>query len=175
MIARYYTNNYHSPSGNITLVGTEKYLTGAWFIGQKYFPDLSSVPLIHTSTPLLDAAFHWLDLYFQGLRPTTFLPVAPQGTPFQRLVWEQLLRIPYGRVTTYGRLACRLKSLTGKKQMAAQAIGNAVGHNPISIFIPCHRIIGSDGKLTGYAGGINKKAYLLSIEQADKQHFFEFD
>ena len=106
----------------------------------------------------------WLDGYFAGRRPDFAPPLKPQGTPFQELVWQLLLGIPYGATTTYGELAQAVARRLGKERMSAQAVGQAVGHNPIAVIIPCHRVVGSKGQLTGYAGGLERKKALLELE-----------
>lgn len=145
-------------------------LTGIWFDGQKYFPQDLLSRNEQLEDPVFDRTREWLILYFQGQVPTFTPPLAPRGTPFRKAVWEILLEIPYGRVTTYGEIARRMAARLGRPSMSAQAVGGAVGHNPISIIIPCHRVVGSSGSLTGYAGGLEKKAALLALEGADLQH-----
>lgn len=160
-----YITEYSSPLGKMLLASDGNNLTGAWFERQKYFPDISS-GIFCKQLPLFSNAFSWLELYFSGKNPSAFTPLKPQGTPFQEMIWYMLQQIPYGKTTTYGNLARQVALQTGKPYMAAQAIGNAVGHNPISIFIPCHRVVGVMHKLTGYAGGIDRKEALLKLEGA---------
>ena len=156
-----YTAHYTSPLGGITLASDGMTLTGLYFDGERDFPDLSAAH--KKDLPVFGEAMHWLDLYFAGKEPD-FSPVLnPTGTAFQQAVWEILRTIPYGGTTTYGAIAKRLEKVRGKR-MSAQAVGGAVGRNPISILIPCHRVIGADGSLTGYAGGLDKKEYLLGLE-----------
>lgn len=164
-----YTSEYQSPVGRLTLVGNEGSLVGLWMEGQKYFAaTLEEAPVRREETPVLQAARGWLDRYFAREKPGAMeLPLAPQGSPFRRKVWDILCRIPYGQVTTYGAIAEKMAVELGKKTMSAQAVGGAVGHNPISIIIPCHRVVGAGGSLTGYAGGIQKKVALLQLEGAD--------
>lgn len=164
-----YIDHYQSPLGGITLSGTESELTGLWFDGQKYFG--STLPADHEEgeSPVLAQTKRWLDCYFQGNIPGFMPPLKPSGTPFRLAVWGILKQIPYGEVITYGKLAEQIASLRGLPSMSAQAIGGAVGHNPISILIPCHRVVGSDGSLTGYAGGLEKKIRLLTLEKAEIQ------
>jgi methylated-DNA-[protein]-cysteine S-methyltransferase len=139
------------------------HLTGAWFEGEKYFADTLAADRTESSDlPLLKAATEWLAEYFAAKRPNAgALPLAPQGGEFRQSVWRALLEIPYGEVLTYGGIAKR----TGCK--SAQAVGGAIGHNPISIIIPCHRVVGANGSLTGYAGGVDRKLKLLELENAD--------
>lgn len=164
-----YADHYQSPLGGITLSGTESELTGLWFDGQKYFG--STLPADHEEreSPVLAQTKRWLDCYFQGNIPGFMPPLKLSGTPFRLAVWEILKQIPYGEVITYGKIAEQIASLKGLPSMSAQAIGGAVGHNPISILIPCHRVVGSGGSLTGYAGGLEKKLRLLTLEKAEIQ------
>lgn len=156
-----YTVHYTSPLGGITLASDGMALTGLYFDGERDFPDLSAAH--KKDLPVFGEAMRWLDLYFAGKEPDFMPPLAPVGTTFQQAVWEILRTIPYGGTMTYGAIAKRLEKVTGKR-MSAQAVGGAVGRNPISILIPCHRVIGADGSLTGYAGGLDKKEYLLGLE-----------
>ena len=154
---------YSSPLGVLLLAANESGLCGAWFEGQKYFAaGLGSCA--ERETELLAAAKRWLDEYFAGKTPDFTPPLCPAGTAFQRSVWNLLLEIPQGRVTTYGALGKKLAAQQGRASLSAQAVGGAVGRNPISIFIPCHRVVGADGSLTGYAGGLERKAALLRLE-----------
>ncbi len=147
-----------SPLGPITLAGAGDVLTGLWFAGQKYFGATLSPAHGEGHIPAFDQARQWLDIYFQGRDPGFTPPLAPRGSPFRRAVWDLLLRIPYGETVTYGDLAGTLGS-------SPRAVGGAVGHNPISLLIPCHRVVGAEG-LAGYAGGVDKKAYLLALEKS---------
>lgn len=160
----YYTI-YTSIIGKLTIVSDELNIVGLWMENQKHFESTITEKLLRNdSLPVLVLARNWLDEYFKGNNPSiSLLPLNPQGSNFRKLVWQLLCEIPYGSVTTYGNLARRISELTGKN-MSAQAIGGAVGHNPISIIIPCHRVIGTDRSLTGYAGGIDKKRKLLVLE-----------
>ena len=159
-----HTARYASPIGGLLLAADGQGLTGLWLDGEKYFA--KGLPQTHEAgdTPALQAAVRWLDLYFDGRRPQFTPPLHPIGTPFQMKVWRILLEIPYGKTTTYGAIAARIAREEGKARMSAQAVGGAVGHNPISVIVPCHRVLGADGSLTGYAGGIDKKRYLLALE-----------
>ncbi len=160
-----YSTVYPSPAGRIVLGSDGERLTGLWFAGQKYFP---AGPMTENAAlPVFGQAAAWLDAYFGGAQPDgRDLPLAPAGSDFRRLVWDLLLDIPYGEVTTYGALAAKAAARLGRWTMSAQAVGGAVGHNPISIIIPCHRVIGADGSLTGYAAGIGVKSWLLQHEGA---------
>ncbi len=167
-----YTQHYDSPLGGILLSADELGLTGLWFDGEKYFAD--NLPAEHTDgeTPLLSEAKRWLDIYFTGREPDFMPPLHPIGSAFRHAVWDMLLQIPYGQTVTYGELSRQLAKKRGLERMSAQAVGGAVGHNEISIIIPCHRVVGANGSLTGYAGGIDKKFRLLELEQADMRCFF---
>ena len=161
-----YSATYSSPLGNITAAGNDDGIVGLWFDGQKYFMRTITEKL----TPKEDLTIFlqtkkWLDRYFAGEKPSPKeLPLAPAGTPFQQNVWRHLCMIPYGETTTYGEIAKKVAKDMKKNSMSAQAVGGAVSRNPISIVIPCHRVIGSDGSLTGYAGGLDKKIALLALE-----------
>lgn len=151
-----YSKSIPSPLGDIILASDGENLTGLWFGGQQHFP---KEEMMTSELPIFDRTENWLRRYFAGLRPDPKeLPLKPMGSEFQKRVWNLLLEIPYGEVTTYGELA---KALNCK---SAQAVGGAVGRNPISILIPCHRVVGKNGSLTGYAGGIDKKEALLKLE-----------
>jgi methylated-DNA-[protein]-cysteine S-methyltransferase len=153
--------NYASPLGTITIAAENGAIVALRLPGQTcaYIKDA-----VNGITPELQAAILWLDDYFAGRIPTTRIPLAPKGTEFQQSVWQLLRQIPYGQSTTYGSLAQKLS-----KTMSAQAVGQAVGKNPISIMIPCHRVLGSGGALTGYAGGLDKKIALLDLEKIPYQ------
>ncbi len=155
------TSHYASPLGGMTLTSDGMALTGLYFDGERDFPDLSAAH--KKDLPVFGEVMRWLDLYFAGKEPDFMPPLAPVGTTFQQAVWEILKTIPYGEITTYGAIAKQLEKDTGRR-MSAQAVGGAVGRNPISILIPCHRVIGANGSLTGYAGGLDKKEYLLELE-----------
>ena len=167
-----FTQHYDSPLGGILLAADEAGLTGLWFDGEKYFAD--SLPADHADreTPVLAETRRWLDRYFSGSEPDFTPPLHPVGSAFRQSVWELLLQIPYGRTTTYGEIARLLAEKRGLARMSAQAVGGAVGRNEISIIIPCHRVVGADGSLTGYAGGIGKKVKLLELERADISRLF---
>lgn len=161
-----YSTRYSSPVGVLTLAATDDALVGLWIEGQKYFSDtLTETPEQRDDLPVFQKTKDWLDRYFAGGKPEPAgLSLAPAGGEFRRTVWKLLLEIPYGQTMTYGGLAKKVAALTGRERMSAQAVGGAVGHNPISIIIPCHRVIGADGSLTGYAGGIELKRRLLAHE-----------
>jgi len=157
-----YTDIFHSPIGDILLAEENGYLTGAWFSSQKYFPQISGTV---KKTPTLELTSTWLQEYFEGGQPNiSMLPVAPNGSIFRISVWNILKSIPYGQTVTYGRIAAELER-TELRKVSAQAVGGAVAHNPISVIIPCHRVVGTDGSLTGYSGGLERKQWLLDHEK----------
>ncbi len=156
-----YTHAYLSPLGVITLASDGESLIGLWFEGQKYFGAALSGEHMEKSLPVFDLADRWLDLYFSGREPDFTPPLRPRGTAFQEAVWKRLLAIPYGQTVTYGEIAASLALPSG----SAQAVGGAVGRNPISLMIPCHRVVGVRGSLTGYAGGVERKKRLLALER----------
>lgn len=162
-----YTHSYDSPLGRILLASDGAELTGLWFEGQKYYAAALDKQHEEKTLPVFEQAKSWLDIYFSGKKPDFTPPLAPAGSEFRREVWELLLSIPYGKTVSYAELAAIIAERRGLAHMSAQAVGGAVGHNPISIIIPCHRVVGSGGSLTGYAGGIDRKIRLLSIEGAD--------
>ena len=157
---------YPTPAGEVLLAASGTALTGLWFKGQKFFARTLPRPLPPPGNdPALNAAKHWLTAYFAGKRPApSELELAPEGTPFQMAVWRVLLEIPYGTVVSYGEVAQEAAHLLGRETCSARAAGSAVGRNPIAIVIPCHRVIGADGALTGYAGGLGCKIALLKWE-----------
>lgn len=167
-----YTCTYRSKLGDILLAADEVGLMGLWFEGQKYFANTLLRECISQETPVLTQAKTWLDLYFSGQNPTFTPPLHPAGSFFRQAVWKILLQIPYGHTMTYGEIARELAEKQKRSHMSAQAVGGAVGHNEISIIIPCHRVVGSNGSLTGYAGGIDKKIALLQLEHAEMNHLF---
>ncbi|WP_407309914.1 methylated-DNA--[protein]-cysteine S-methyltransferase [Desulfosporosinus sp. SB140] len=170
----YYSTLYASPVGKITLGCDGENIVGLWIEGQKYHGDTIPEAMVEKDDlPVFDAAKKWLDRYFAGEKPAiSELPLAPFGGDFRQAVWKILCEIPYGEVTTYGEIAKKLAIQMHKVSMSSQAVGGAVGHNPISIIIPCHRVVGSNGSLTGYAGGINKKTKLLELEGVDMSQLF---
>lgn len=168
---RQYTAVCQSPIGNMLLAGDDTGLTGLWFEGQKYYAGNLDPDHGEKELPVFAAARRWLDIYFAGREPDFTPPLHLMGTPFQMCVWSLLLQIPYGTVTTYGRLAEETARRLGREHMSAQAVGGAVGHNPISVIVPCHRVTGADKSLTGYAGGIDKKIRLLACEGISTEKF----
>lgn len=167
-----FMQHYDSPLGGILLAADDVGLTGAWFEGQKYFARNLPADTVFQETPVLMEAKRWLDVYFTGEEPDFLPPLHPMGSAFRQSVWEILLHIPYGKTMTYGQIARRLAEKQGLSRESAQAVGGAVGHNPISILIPCHRVVGIGGSLTGYAGGIDRKVKLLELENTDMTGFF---
>ena len=166
-----YTMHYDSPLGGMLLAADEEGLTGIWFDEQKYFA--AELPPEHEekTTPVLADACRWLDVYFSGKEPDFTPKLHLIGSDFRQAVWALLLKIPYGQTTTYGALAKQLAA-EGGKRVSAQAVGGAVGHNPVSVIVPCHRVVGETGSLTGYAGGIGKKIRLLNLENPAAQRFY---
>lgn len=169
-----YQTSYLSPIGKITLASDGEYLIGLWLEGQKYyFGTLKAEVIEKADLEVFHITKLWLDQYFKQQQPLiSSIPLNPQGSEFRKEVWNILCRIPYGQVMTYGEIARELANTLGKETMSAQAIGGAVGHNPISIIIPCHRVVGANGNLTGYAGGIDKKIKLLELEGVDLKEFY---
>lgn len=167
-----YICKYNSPLGVITLAGSSEALTGLWFDGQKYFGDNLPNEYKQDRLPVFDETVKWLDIYFSGRNPGFMPPLSFNASPFRKTVWEILLTISYGKTMTYGEIADKIAAQKGIESMSAQAVGGAVGHNPISIIVPCHRVVGTNGSLTGYAGGIERKTKLLELEQADMSGFF---
>lgn len=180
-----YTCQYESPLGGITMASDGEALTGLWFDGQKYFADTLASYHEEKNLPAFAQTKKWLDLYFRGKNPDFTPPLRLKGSEFRRKVWDILLAIPYGETMTYGEIARKLveetvgdisavgdgatttrKEVGAKQHVCAQAVGGAVGHNPISLIVPCHRVVGADGSMTGYAGGIDKKVKLLELEQS---------
>ena len=159
-----YVSNYISPLGKMLLAADDKGLTGAWFEGQKYFARGLGSEYEECKLPLFKDVKCWLDLYFSGQEPKFQIPIHLIGTSFQQEVWELLYEIPYGETRTYGEIAAKLAKRRGIVSMSAQAVGGAVGHNPIPVIVPCHRVLGAGGSLTGYAGGVERKRKLLELE-----------
>lgn len=163
-----YTTHYESPLGMICMAADENGLKGVWFEKQKYFASgIEKNETKEQTSPVLEQTKEWLKLYFSGKNPEFLPALSPDGSEFRKAVWKILLTIPYGKTMTYGEIAKKIAAQTGKEKMSAQAVGGAVGHNPISILIPCHRVVGTNGSLTGYAGGIEKKTALLKLEGTD--------
>lgn len=166
-----YKKKYNSPLGEMTMVSDGKGLTALTFRGQKY--DVAEVSEEEGELPkpfyIFDSTEEWLDIYFSGRDPGFVPPLSAKGTLFQEAVWEILKKIPYGQVTSYGEIASQIAAARGIARMSAQAVGGAVAHNPIAVIVPCHRVVGSDGRLTGYAGGLDKKEALLKLEKCEKK------
>ncbi|WP_165171813.1 methylated-DNA--[protein]-cysteine S-methyltransferase [Adlercreutzia sp. ZJ242] len=160
-----------SPVGELTLAASAAGLTGLWIEGQKYHGRTLGDHAEGTCE-VLERAEAWLEAYFAGERPEVDLPLAPAGTSFQQEVWAVLRSIPYGELTTYGEIARLITAQRGGVRTAALAVGGAVGHNPISIIVPCHRVVGADGSLTGYAGGLGVKRALLELEGVDLSRLY---
>lgn len=161
-----FTTHHSSPLGDILLAADGEALVGLWFEGQKHLADiLSPWHEDRADLPVFDETRRWLDLYFSGKAPDFTPRIAMRGTPFRKRVWEALLTIPYGRTMTYGDIARILAHERGIPSLSAQAVGGAVGHNPISLIIPCHRVLSAHGSLTGYAAGLDRKARLLQMEK----------
>lgn len=162
-----YVSYYRSPLGTITLAADGESLIGLWFDGQRYYGDTLGKECVVASLAIFDEARRWLDIYFAGHDPGFIPRIRMLASPFRRRVWESLLRIPYGQITTYGAIAREIAHERHLSVMSAQAVGGAVSHNSISLIIPCHRVTGTNGSLTGYAGGIDKKLALLQKEGID--------
>lgn len=167
-----YTTKYQSPVGEILLACDEIGLTGLWFKDEKFYALSLDPEHEESETPIFCEVKRWLDVYFSGREPDFMPPIHMIGTPFRLAVWKILTEIPYGKTTTYGEIAKQIAEERGLKQMSAQAVGGAVGHNEISIIAPCHRVVGTNGSLTGYAGGINIKKELLKLESVNMEHLF---
>lgn len=167
------SSEFDSPCGALTMASDGTHLLGLWIKGQKYFlGTLSEKPIINDGLEIFHQTKDWLNRYFRGEKPAiSELALAPMGSDFRQQVWKLLCELPYGEVTTYGELAQKVAAIQGKTSMSAQAVGGAVGHNPISIIIPCHRVVGTNGSLTGYAGGIDKKIKLLEVEGVNVSAF----
>ena len=170
----YYSTTHSSPLGRLTLACDGDNIVGLWMEGQKYFGGtILNAVTEKNDVPVLHAAKKWLDSYFAGEKPDiSELPLAPAGGEFRQGVWSILREIPYGELTSYGDIAKKMAAKLNRKSMSSQAVGGAVGHNPISIIIPCHRVVGANGSLTGFAGGVKKKIQLLEHEGADISALF---
>ncbi|MCD7980840.1 MAG: methylated-DNA--[protein]-cysteine S-methyltransferase [Clostridiales bacterium] len=167
-----YISYYASPLGKIVLAADETGLTGLWFEGQKYFFLPPEEGREEKETGFLKEAKRWLTVYFSGKEPDFKVPLHLHGSSFQKEVWDILCSIPYGQTRTYGEIAKEIAAKRRPARMSAQAVGGAVGHNPVSILVPCHRVVGTGGSLTGYAGGIERKVKLLTLENADMRAFY---
>lgn len=161
-----YTRHFDSPLGGITLASDGDCLIGLWFDGQAHFGATLSPAHEERPLPVFDQAARWLDIYFSGGVPDFTPPLRLRGSAFRRTVWALLMEIPYGRTVAYGALAAAAARLD-RSTMSARAVGGAVARNPVSLIIPCHRVVGADGSLTGYAGGTDKKLRLLKLERVD--------
>lgn len=169
-----YTSTYKSPIGNLLIASKDNKLVGLWMENQKYYLSNFKEEIVEIENlEILVKTKKWLDRYFNGEKPKiNELEISPIGSEFRKNVWEILKNIPYGEVITYNDIAKELAKQKGIKKMSAQAVGGAVGHNPISIIVPCHRVVGTNGSLTGYAGGIKKKIYLLKHEKVNMDKLF---
>ncbi len=170
----YYSTTYPSPIGSLTLACDGENLVGLWMEGQKYHGGtISEVMIEKDNLPILNDTKNWLDRYFIGQRPAiSELPLAPIGSDFRQEVWRILCDIPYGEVISYGDIAKKMAAKLGLASMSSQAVGGAVGHNPISIIVPCHRVVGSNGSLTGFSAGVKTKFKLLELEGVNMSNFF---
>ena len=167
-----FIHRYDSPLGGITEASDGKSLIGLWFDGQKYFADTLDSEYEEKKLPIFEQTDRWLDIYFSGGKPDFTPPLSMEATAFRKAVWKIMLKIPYGHTMTYGEIADKIAKQKNITRMSAQAVGGAVAHNPVSLIIPCHRVVGTNGSLTGYAGGIDKKIRLLTLEKADMSSFF---
>ena len=163
-----YKYTYESPLGTMIMLGTLSYLTDLFFIDEAHAPSYDDAEYIEQLTGPFEVTIMWLNQYFNGKKPFITPPIQLEGTEFRKSVWSILHTIPYGETTTYGDIGKQIAQQQGKEKFSAQAVGGAVGHNPISIIVPCHRVIGSNGQLTGYAGGIERKKYMLDLESEHK-------
>jgi len=161
-----YTHNYQSPLGEIVIASDDTAITGLWLVGQRHFDIEVEGCITDKDLPIFDEVSRWLDIYFTGNNPGEIPAVRMNGTPFQLEVWQILQAVPYGKLITYREIAELIAKKRGITKMSARAVGNAVGRNPVSILVPCHRVVGSSGKMTGYAGGIERKVKLLKLENA---------
>lgn len=165
----HYKKCYNAPIGKMTMVSDGTALTSLVFDRQKYYETEVPKDCIEKLLPIFDETVRWLDIYFGGREPDFTPAISLKGSDFRSEVWDILMEIPYGEVTTYGEIAKQIAKKRGINRMSAQAVGGAVGHNPISIIVPCHRVVGANGKLTGYAGGLEKKVELLRLEGYKEQ------
>ena len=166
-----YTHHYESPLGGITLASDGTDLIGLWFDGQKYFGAGLTGESVQKKLPVFRRTREWLDIYFSGKAPGFLPALSMKTTPFRKAVWEIMLTIPFGQTMSYKEIAKRMAQQKGFPKTSARAVGNAVGHNAVSLIIPCHRVVGANGSLTGYAGGLDKKVKLLTMEKADMSAF----
>lgn len=169
----YYKTTYDSIVGELTLISDGENLTALLFEREKYHEEMGKAAQEKGDLPVFHTVKEWLDRYFAEKKPEiTDLPLAPAGSAFQHSVWEILKKIPYGKIVTYGEIAREIAMQQGKEKMSAQAVGGAVGHNPVSIIIPCHRVVGANGSLTGFGGGIDAKKKLLEHEEVNMSKLF---
>ena len=167
-----FIQHYDSPLGGVLLAADNAGLTGLWFNGAKYFAANLPEAREEKRTPILDETARWLDIYFSGKEPGFLPPLRYDTTPFRKRICDIMLTIPYGKTMTYGEIAAEAAHQQGLAKMSAQAVGGAVGNNPISLMIPCHRVVGTNGSLTGYGGGIQRKKALLELERVDMHGLF---
>lgn len=172
-VMMHYKKYYESPIGQLAMTSDGKNITGLWLPNHEDFELKFNEKLFEAELIIFNKAVTWLDDYFLGNNPVIDFPLKAEGTEFRKQVWEILLDIPYGETITYGEIAKQMAQIRGKKTMSAQAVGGAVGNNPISIMIPCHRVVGKDGNLTGYGGGIDTKIELLKLEQMDMNAYYK--
>ena len=163
-----YIHHYFSPLGGITITGDGEAVTGLWFDGQKTFAGNPDTDREEKTLPIFKQTDRWLDIYFSGREPDFTPALSMRASDFRKAVWTALLSIPYGETMTYGEIARRIALERGIGRMSAQAVGNAVAHNAVSLIIPCHRVLGANGNLTGYAGGLERKAWLLEMEKGKR-------
>jgi methylated-DNA-[protein]-cysteine S-methyltransferase len=159
-----YIQKISSPIGTLIVSSDGTNITGLWIEGQKYFARTLEKDAFEKNLPIFERVREWLDIYFYGKRPDFMPPLMPKGSSFQKSIWDILCKIPYGQTTTYGVIADEYEQVNNGKPTSARAVGGAVGHNPISILIPCHRVVGKNNDLTGYAGGLHRKRELLKLE-----------
>lgn len=167
-----YKMSYDSPVGQLVVTTDKENVTGLWFENQKNYEALLNDTVKEQYQPIFDKVSHWLNEYFLGNNPEITFSLKPTGTEFRMNVWSKLQAIPYGQTVSYGDIAQQIAKERGQNKMSAQAVGGAVGSNPISIMIPCHRVVGANGSLTGFGGGIDRKIKLLNIEEVDMSSFY---
>ena len=167
-----YINHYQSPVGDILLAADTEGLTGLWFDGQKHYASCLDPAHEEKNLPIFEDAKRWLTIYFSGQEPDFMPRLHMIGSSFQLSIWKILQKIPYGNTMTYGEISEIIAKQRGLPHMSAQAVGGAIARNRISVIIPCHRVVGTNGSLTGYAGGIDRKVTLLHLEKADMKHLF---
>jgi methylated-DNA-[protein]-cysteine S-methyltransferase len=165
-----YLHKIKSPVGTLTVSSDGQNISGLWIEGQKYFAGTLGEAVSEQNLPVFENLWEWLAVYFSGREPDFMPPLMPKGSPFQKAIWDSLCKIPYGQTTTYGEIAKQFELKNDGRRTSARAVGGAVGHNPISILIPCHRVVGRNRNLTGYAGGIEKKEKLLRLEGISIEH-----